>query len=100
MDFPALNIILAVNAGVIEKLTEGVTLEQSRWKPDPDRWSILEVINHLYDEEREDFRLHLDIMLNSPDQPWPSIDPMNWVTTNHGPSCRRRSTRLYFSAVK
>ena len=81
MDFISLKRILSVNAGVIDKLIEGVTPDQARWKPDPERWSILEVINHLYDEEREDFRLHLEVMLNRPDDPWPPIDPGNWITT-------------------
>ncbi len=81
MDFATLKQLLAANSGLIQKLTEGITLSQARWKPSPDRWSILEVINHLYDEEREDFRLHLDIMLHNPDQPWPPIDPKGWVTT-------------------
>ena len=45
MDFETLKSVLAANTGVIEKLTQDVTLEQARWKPDPDRWSILEVIN-------------------------------------------------------
>ena len=41
--------------------------EQARWKPSPRDWSILEVINHLGDEEREDFRTRLD--LSSPTTP-------------------------------
>ena len=81
MEYESLKKIMAENAGIIEKLLEGVSSDQARWKPDPDRWSMLEVINHLYDEEREDFRLHLDIMLHDPKGPWPPIDPMNWVTT-------------------
>jgi hypothetical protein len=37
-------------------------------------------VNHLYDEEREDFRVRLDIMLHRPDQPLPEIDPGGAVT--------------------
>jgi hypothetical protein len=72
---------LMLNGTIINAMLKDMPLEESRWKPDPDRWSVLEVINHLYDEEREDFRLHLDIMLHNPDNPWPPIDPFNWVTT-------------------
>lgn len=64
----------------IMSLTSGISNEQARWKPDPDSWSILEVINHLYDEERSDFRVRLNIILFHPDQPWPPIDPGGWVT--------------------
>jgi hypothetical protein len=44
-------------------------------KPSPDDWSVLEVINHLYDEEREDFRQRFDYLLHRPGEPWPPIDP-------------------------
>ncbi len=71
---------MATNAETIRNLLLDVSPEQARWKPAPDVWSILEVINHLYDEEREDFRAHLDDFLNHPDRPWRSIDPAGWVT--------------------
>ncbi|GAB4580342.1 MAG: DinB family protein [Anaerolineales bacterium] len=71
---------MKVNAERIRIFTEGVSNEQARWKPDPDSWSILEVINHLYDEEREDFRVRLDIFLHHPSDPLPPIDPQAWVT--------------------
>jgi hypothetical protein len=38
------------------------------------------VINHLYDDERRDFRVRLDIILHRPDEPLPPIDPEGWVT--------------------
>jgi hypothetical protein len=71
---------LAGQAGIIHSLVEGVSDDQARWKADVNTWSILEVINHLYDEEREDFRAHLDFILRQPDHPWPLIDPQGWVT--------------------
>lgn len=71
---------LGLQAHRIEVLLSGVTDEQMRWKPSPDDWSMLEVINHLVDEEREDFRTRLDILLHRPADPWPPIDPQGWVT--------------------
>jgi len=68
------------NAATIRSFTQGVSDAQARWKPAPDSWSILEVINHLCDEEREDFRAHLDCILHHPDAPWPPIDPRGWVS--------------------
>jgi ABC-type polysaccharide transport system permease subunit len=32
------------NRGVFESLLRGLSLEQIKWKPSPDRWSMLEVI--------------------------------------------------------
>lgn len=69
------------NRGVFESLVGNVSLEQARWKPTPDKWSMLEVINHLYDEEREDFRQRLELVLVDPGHAWPPIDPRNWVIT-------------------
>lgn len=68
------------SANRIAALVEGVSTEQARWKPDPASWSLLEVVCHLYDEEREDFRQRLDLILHQPGQAWPPIDPRGWVT--------------------
>ena len=52
------------NAQVILHLAAGVSQEQARWRPTPDDWSLLEVINHFYDEERFKMPLgYLDISL-------------------------------------
>jgi hypothetical protein len=71
---------MAAHAGTIHSLTLGISDDQARWKPDPQAWSILEVINYLYDEECADFRVRLDINLHTPAQPWPPINPGGWVT--------------------
>ena len=63
------------NAGVFKALATGLGPEQARWKPTPERWSVLEVVCHLADEEREDFRPRLDLTLHHPDQAWPPINP-------------------------
>ncbi len=67
------------HARAIESLTRGISLEHARWKPNADSWSILEVINHLYDEEQFDFRTRLEILLHRPDEPFPPIHPSAWV---------------------
>ena len=50
-----------------------------RWKPSPDKWSLLEILCHVCDEERDDFRHRLALTLEDPDQDWPPIDPEGWV---------------------
>ena len=72
--------LLTHNAQTLRQLASGVTTEQARWKPNPDSWSILEVANHLYDEEREDFRVRLKHILDKVEGLPPAIDPMGWVT--------------------
>lgn len=71
------------NANRIQALVAHVSVQDARWKPDPDSWSLLEVINHLYDEEKEDFRVRLNITLHQPEQKWPPIDPVGWVTARN-----------------
>ena len=68
------------NAEAIRHLVTGITETQARWKPTGEVWSMLEVVNHLADEEREDFRTRLDLILHHPADPWPPIDPPGWVT--------------------
>lgn len=80
MQFEILYQDLARGAEIIRALTAGVTQTEARFKPNPDEWSILEVVGHLYDEEREDFRQRLDIILHRPTDKWPPIDPAGWVT--------------------
>ena len=79
MDFDYCLQQLTVNVEVIARLFESVPEAQARWKPDPASWSMLEVINHLADEEQQDFGLRLrHLWANNPD-PWPGINPPQWV---------------------
>ena len=80
MDVKQVTTMMQANAHRIEVLVTGVSEVQARWKPDPATWSILEVVNHLLDEEREDFRVRIDFTLHRPGAKWPPIDPAGWVT--------------------
>ncbi len=70
---------LEASARVLEALVAGLHEDEARWKPGPERWSILEVVNHLVDEEREDFRFRFRHLLERPDEPAPPIDPPSWA---------------------
>jgi DinB superfamily len=65
----------------LSALLQAVPLELARWKPSVDSWSMLEVICHLADEERKDFRPRLQSLLF--DDPAGSsittINPPAWV---------------------
>ena len=67
------------NARIFEHLVSDVSDDQARWKPAARKWSILEVVNHLADEEVLDFRTRLDLVLHKPGEPWAAIDPERWV---------------------
>ncbi|MCK4490113.1 MAG: DinB family protein [Anaerolineales bacterium] len=70
---------LAINRDRIAALARGVPEEQARWKPDPESWSILEVVNHLADEEELDFPARLKIIMEKSEKSWTPIDPEAWV---------------------
>lgn len=71
---------LSASAEAIAALARNVSEAQARWKPAPEEWSVLEVICHLHDEEREDFRTRVRLTLESPEADWPPINPVGWVT--------------------
>jgi hypothetical protein len=71
------------NRDVFRALLSGVDATQAKWKPAADKWSMIEVVNHLYDEEREDFRQRLELVLRDPQTPFPAIDPRGWVTSRN-----------------
>ena len=80
MDVDRLMLQMLEDGERVQTLVQGVSDQQARWKPDADSWSILEVVCHLLDEERRDFRVRLDYTLHRPGEPWPPIDPGGWVT--------------------
>jgi hypothetical protein len=80
MDFDKLFQELKNSTEMIRALLSGVTSEEARVKPNAESWSILEVVCHLYDEEREDFREHVDFILHRQSEEWHGIDPERWVT--------------------
>ena len=58
------------NAEAMRALVQTISDEQAQWKPNPETWSMKEVMEHIYNEEQIDFRKHLKEMLNDPPQPW------------------------------
>ncbi|MFW6366081.1 MAG: DinB family protein [Spirochaetota bacterium] len=80
MTFEEIIVQLENNVPVIRSLTENMTQAQASWKADPERWSVLEIINHINDIEVEDFRHCLDLVLFHPDTEWPSFDETAWIT--------------------
>lgn len=65
-----------------------------RWKSEPGKWSLLEIVNHLWDEEKDDFRTRLRLTLSQKGEDWPPIDPEGWVRE------RDYNNRDYLESVK
>ena len=62
----------------ILSLCASLSEAQARWKPDPENWSVLEVMAHLLKEERLDFRNHLGSIFQETQDIWPEINPQQW----------------------
>jgi hypothetical protein len=75
MEFSILYQEIQHSTDMIRALLAGVAPEAARLKPSTESWSMLEVVCHLYDEEREDFREHLDFILHRQDEEWHEMDP-------------------------
>jgi hypothetical protein len=71
---------LSRNKDVFRDLFSGLAEPQVKWKQAPEKWCLLEIVCHLYDEEREDFRARVDHILHNSDKEMPKIDPVAWVT--------------------
>ncbi|MBC7875920.1 MAG: DinB family protein [Anaerolineales bacterium] len=87
MEFKTLYQELTKSTEMLKSLLAGISQEEAQVKQSPGKWSILEVICHLYDEEREDFREHLDFIISTSlnaglrrqDEEWHPISPFAWV---------------------
>ena len=87
MDPKQMSRNLGRSGAAIAALVDGVPDETMRRRPAPDRWSPLEILCHLVDEERDDFGARLRSTLEDPTAEWPPIDPQAWVE-EHGYSAR------------
>jgi hypothetical protein len=67
------------NFDVFKNLLTGLPEEFYLWKQKPGKWCLLEIICHLYDEEREDFRDRVKHILENPALPMAPINPQGWV---------------------
>lgn len=67
---------LAAFPTALRAMVERLSPEEARWRPSEGDWSIVEILGHLLEEERTDFRDRLERLLSDPDAAWPEIDPV------------------------
>jgi len=79
-----INIAIELNRNkeVFRNMLHGVDDIQVKWRSQPGKWCLLEIICHLYDEEIKDFRARVQQVLQDPLLPLEPIDPQGWVTGN------------------
>lgn len=81
MDISYIIAQLDANRASFESMLRDVPPALQRWRPHEDHWCLLEVVCHLHDEERDDFRARLRSVLDDPTQELPLTDPGGWVTS-------------------
>lgn len=74
--------ILSRNKAVFESLFQSISPMAINWRPAEDKWSFLEIVCHLLDEERMDFRARISSLFNDPNLPFEPIDPEKWVESH------------------
>ncbi len=79
MDHNYIISALENNLSVFTSLLRKSNPDEYLYKPDNQSWCMLEIVCHLYDEEREDFRMRLQTVLDAPYKHPPMIDPEGWV---------------------
>lgn len=83
MDIKYFSEQLRNNSSTIAGLVSNMNNDEAKWRSEPNKWTIVEVVNHLHEEEQKDFPLRLKYMLYYPEKTWPSIDPVSWVMENN-----------------
>ena len=77
---------LTSNAEAIHALVQPITNEQTKWKPNPETWSMKEVMEHVYNEEMIDFRKHLQEMFHDPPLSWGEFRQKEYISVE---TCRQ-----------
>ncbi|MEO1626113.1 MAG: DinB family protein [Bacteroidota bacterium] len=78
MDYHMVLQQLASNQQSFQCLLSDVPQQLIRWKATPEQWCLLEIICHLRDIEKDDFRIRLQLVLEDPTQDPPPIFPETW----------------------
>ena len=78
-EFHHIVIQLENNKSVFENLLKEIPQSQYLWRPNPQKWCLLEIVCHLLDEEVYDFRARVKHALEYPEKSLVPINPGGWV---------------------
>ena len=82
---PGIHHISAI-PGVLRALVRDVSEDEARWKPSPDRWSIVQVLGHLCHVEANSLRYRAQVILTETNPEFPDYDPDKFVADFDRPS--------------
>lgn len=100
MDHQLIISNLETNINSFIALLTNIAEEEQQWRAAPDKWTLVEIVSHLYDEEREDFRARLRSTLENPTKELPSIDPTGWVKERNYTANNFQDTAYKFLAER
>ena len=69
---------LQKNINIFLKLFSNVDEKLQYWKPHENQWCLLEILCHLLDKEREDFRVKTQWAINQQGNPMPVTNSVIW----------------------
>ena len=75
LDVTRLRASLGRTPAAVRALVAGLDDDDARWRPASGTWSIVEIVNHLADEDADDFAARLERTLRDPTLAWDPIDP-------------------------
>jgi hypothetical protein len=79
MNYTKIILELSRNKAVFKDLLKDLKQEEFLWKQSKKKWCLLEIICHLYDEEREDFRTRTKHLLETPKLDLVPFDQLAWI---------------------
>jgi hypothetical protein len=74
---------LSYHADVFNAMLKNKMQDEFSFHPEEGKWSLLQIVCHLRDEEKEDFRSRLRHVLENSSEPLPAIDPVGWVMSRN-----------------
>jgi hypothetical protein len=91
--------VQTATAKKLERLIKGVPAAKLRKRPEPDKWSVSEILAHLADAEIVGaFRMRL--ILGAPGTPIVAFDQDSWVISGHYKKRDPRKSLEQFRAVR
>lgn len=67
------------NLEVFSSLLKSINKEEYLYRPYSEHWCLLEIVCHLVDIERDDFRIRVQTVLEAPFKHPPAIFPEEWI---------------------
>jgi len=100
MNLDALLARMARFPDVLDALLAGIPDAEARWRHDGEGWSLVEIVDHLVDEEELDFGPRLRVVLEDPTRDFEPIDPEGVVAARRDQERDLGAARARFRTLR